>query len=147
MACNASDQAISDRIRILKTGLFNVGRYISIETPDEIRYFEELATPGTELRLVRDHSVPEEPFRINVLAPDGKYLGRVTVSKCETAARLMDAGIEVIAIVNDSLPVHNDDYQHYDLNDHSKIGWSDSQRFGNDHTLCNLPFGIYAVGI
>lgn len=147
MASGANQSLFMNRIRILKTGLFDVGRYISIETPEEIQYFERLATPGTELTLVRDRSRRDEPFRINVLSPDGKMLGRVTPSKSETAARLMDAGIEVIAIVNDSLPIHNDDYQHADLEDHGDFGWSGSERFGNDHSLCNLPFGIYTVGI
>lgn len=147
MASNQNNLSITSRIRILKTGLFNVGRYLSIKTPEQIRYFEQLATPGNELQLVRDRTNPEEPFRINVLSPDGKLLGRVTPSKCETAARLMDAGIQVIAIVNDSLPVHDSDFQKVDLEDHEDNGWSGGERFGNEHSLCNLPFGIYAEGI
>ena len=63
------------RIRILKTGLYNVGANISIKTPEEIQYFEKLATPGTELKLERVYDKPESPWLIKVLAPDGQKLG------------------------------------------------------------------------
>ena len=44
---------ILNRIRILKTGLYGVSRYIDMRVPENRLYFEKLATPGTELKLKR----------------------------------------------------------------------------------------------
>ena len=109
-----SHDLLTNRIRILKTGLYKVNRFISINTPEEIDDFEKLARPGTQLMLRRVRDSQFDPFQIQILAPDGRRLGNVTPDKAETAARLMDAGIEVIAVVSDSLPIHNDDYYHDD---------------------------------
>lgn len=94
-----------NRIRILKTGLAQVNRYIDMSKPENVKYFEELASPGTQLKLKRVKDFPGDPFRIEVFAPDDRFFGRVTVGKNETAARLMDAGLHIIAIVNESLPI------------------------------------------
>ena len=42
-----------NRIRILKTGLAQVNRYIDMSKPENVKYFEELASPGTQLKLKR----------------------------------------------------------------------------------------------
>lgn len=94
----STDQdALLHRTRILKTGFYDVGRYLSIETPEEIQYFERLAKPGTELILERDYGdVEAKPWLIRVLFPfDHRLLGYVTYYKSETAARLMDEGMKV----------------------------------------------------
>ncbi|MDD6877403.1 MAG: hypothetical protein PUD44_06415 [Clostridiaceae bacterium] len=46
---------------------------------------------------------------LELFAPDDRFLGRVTVGKNETCARLIDAGLHIIAIVNESLPIHDID--------------------------------------
>lgn len=84
---------VLDRIRILKTGLFGVERYLDMSDPANVAYFERLAEPGTHLTLRRVKNHPEDPFRIEVFGPEGWFLGRVTAAKNETAARLMDAGL------------------------------------------------------
>ena len=134
------------RIRILKTGLWGIDRFFDMRNQENVAYVEKLATPGTELILKRNYERPNEPFRIDVLSPDGIYIGRVTTSKSQTVARLMDAGFEVVAIVNDSLP-HNSDYDYGKTNqdDVYDIGWTEDSRFENNHSLCNLPYCIYLV--
>ena len=68
-----------NRIRILKTGLAQVNRYIDMSKPENVKYFEELASPGTQLKLKRVKDFSGDPFRIEVFAPDDRFLGRVTV--------------------------------------------------------------------
>ena len=133
------------RIRILKTGLFGVERYLDMRVPENRLLFEKIAQPGTELKLVRVHNDPYNPYRINVYSDKGQYLGRVTKDKGQTAAMLMDAGLEVIAIVNESLPVHDSDYNLGKKDDPDNPGWSEASRFASDHSQCNLPFFIYLV--
>lgn len=135
------------RIRILKTGLFSVDRYLDMSDPANRARFEELATPGTELKLVRNHTDETNPYRIDVYSPDDQYLGRVTVDKSQTAARLMDAGAEVIAVVNESNPIHDSDFNYGTKDVPENVGWSEASREKTDHQLCNLPFGIYLVDI
>ena len=102
-----------------------------------VAYFEHLAEPGTHLTLRRVKNHPEDPFRIEVFGPEGRFLGRVTAAKNETAARLMDAGLPLAAIVNESLPVHDSDlYQ----------GWNQITRLSGRYTNCNLPYSIYLLG-
>ena len=139
------NQLLQQRIRLLKTGLFAVDRHIDMSQAENQLYFEKLATPGTELRLVRCHDKPENPFRIDVYSMDGRYLGRVTEGKDQTVARLMDAGFEIIAIVNESLPFHDSDYNFGIKEKENDPGWSDTTRAQNAHSLCNLPYGIYLV--
>lgn len=136
-----------DRIRILKTGLFGVERYLDMSDPANVAYFERLAEPGTHLTLRRVNGHPEDPFRIEVCGPDGRFLGRVTVSKNETAARLMDAGLSLEAIVNESLPVHDSDLSHglADQPDPADQGWNQITRLNGRYTNCNLPYSIYLV--
>ena len=136
---------LRNRIRILKTGLYGVDRYMDMRVPENLAYFEKLATPGTELKLVRNYNSPYNPFQIDVYSMDDRLLGHVTASKCQTAARLMDAGLEVIAIVNESLPIHDSDYNFGVENKPGEIGWSESSRSETGHILCNLPYGIYLV--
>lgn len=136
-----------NRIRILKTGLAQVERYLDMETPEDIDYFEELATPGTELILKRVKDYPEDPFRIEVFSPDNRFLGRVTVGKNETAARLMDAGLRLVAIVNESLPIHDSDSSQgmSDVIDTKDPGWNERSRTANCYEDCNLPYCIYLI--
>ena len=131
-----------NRIKILKTGLAYVERYLDMNDPENRRYFEELAQPGTELTLrrVKDHA--GDPFRIEVFAPDGRFLGRVTEGKNETAARLMDAGLKVVAIVNRSTPVHDSDVPS-ESRDEPKSGWNAATRMQNGYTDCSLPYALY----
>ena len=138
---------LRNRIRILKTGLYGVERSFEMSDPANRAIFERLAMPGTELKLVRNHQVPDNPFQIDVYSMDDRYLGRVTPRKCQTAARLMDAGFEVVAIVNESLPLHDSDYNFGIEDDPGEIGWSESSRAKTGHVLCNLPFGIYLVDV
>lgn len=135
------------RIRILKTGLYAVDRYLDMSDPANRARFEALATPGTELKLVRNHTDETNPYRIDVFSPDGLYLGRVTVAKSQTAARLMDAGAEVIAVVNESNPVHDSDFNYSAKDVPENVGWSEASREVNDHIICNLPYGIYLVDL
>ena len=139
------NQLLQRRIRLLKTGLFAVDRHIDMRMPENQLYFEKLATPGTELRLVRSHDKPDNPFWIDVYSMDGRYLGRVTEGKDQTVARLMDAGFEIVAIVNESLPFHDSDYNFGIKEKEDDSGWSDTTRAQNAHSLCNLPYGIYLV--
>ena len=141
----AAGDFLSNRIRILKTGLYNVGRFIPIHTPEEIADFEQLARPGTRLMLQRVTDDPWDPFKIRMLAPDGRMLGYVTHEKAETAARLMDAGIEVIAVVSDSLPIHNDDYYHDDQVRASNKGWSKAERIRNGYRVFSLPYSLFMI--
>ncbi len=133
------------RIRILKTGLYAVDRYLDMNDPANRARFEELATPGTELKLVRNHTDETNPYRIDVYSPDDQYLGRVTVDKSQTAARLMDAGAEVIAVVNESKPIHDSDFNYGSKDTPANVGWSETSRETTGHRICNLPFGIYLV--
>ena len=135
------------RIRILKTGLYRVNRYLDMSVEANRIYFERLATPGTELKLKRVKTDESNPWRIDVYGPDDMMLGTVTRMKCQTAARLIDAGFEVIGIVNDSLP-HNSDYDYGKPNVTGvagDVGWTEECREQIDYTLCNLPYGIYLV--
>ena len=136
-----------NRIRILKTGLANVQKYIDMEKASEQAYFEKLAEPGTELKLKRVYDKEEDPFRIEVYAPDDRYLGRVTVGKNETAARLMDAGLKIIAIVNESLPIHDSDDSQGQAEkvNPEDLGWNENSREVNSYRICNLPYCIYLV--
>ena len=140
-----SSSVALNRIRILKTGLYDCNRYLDMNDPENRAYFRKMATPGTELLLVRDHTDEDNPWKINVLTPDGRYIGRVTPSKSETAARLMDAGFEVIAIVNDSLRHNSDTVYGLVIEDTDEIGWTTESREQLNYELCNLPFGIYLV--
>ncbi len=67
-----------NRIRILKTGLADVQNRIDMTLPENREFFERLAEPGTALRLKRVRDDASDPFRVEVYAPDGRYLGRVT---------------------------------------------------------------------
>ena len=139
------DQLLRKRIRILKTGLYGVERYLDMTEPSSRAFFEDLARPGTELVLARNRQHPESPFRIDVYAKSGQFLGRVTEHKCQTAARLMDAGFELVAIVNESLPFHDSDYNFGVEERPGDPGWCDDSRIRSGHSLCNLPYGIYLV--
>jgi len=136
-----------NRIRILKTGLFGVDRYIDMSVPENILYFEKLAEPGTRLKLRRIKDYPTDPFRIEVYAPDDRFLGRVTIGKNETAARLMDAGLILEAIVNKSLPVHGSDSPLEAANIPGTVdsGWDEASRIAKGYDNCNLPFCIYLI--
>lgn len=92
-----------NRIRILKTGLAGVDRYLDMSIPENVLYFEKLANPGTHLKLRRVKDYAGDPFRIEGYAPDDRFLGRVTVGKNETAARLMDAGKTITVFVDEIL--------------------------------------------
>ena len=92
-----------NRIRILKTGLAGVDRYLDMSIPENVLYFEKLANPGMHLKLRRVKDYAGAPFRIEVYAPDDRFLGRVTVGKNETAARLMDAGKTITVFVDEIL--------------------------------------------
>ena len=139
---------VLDRIRILKTGLFGVERYLDMSDPANVAYFEHLAEPGTHLTLRRVKNHPEDPFRIEVFGPEGRFLGRVTAAKNETAARLMDAGLPLAAIVNESLPVHDSDLSQglADRPDPADQGWNQITRLSGRYTNCNLPYSIYLLG-
>ena len=134
-----------NRIRILKTGLANVQYHIDMMQPENRSYFERLAEPGTQLKLKRVRDDENDPFRIDVYSPDNRYLGRVTLGKNETAARLMDAGLKVIAIVNDSLPVHDSDvsFSQGAEPDSDDAGWNEESRIETLYRDCNLPYCIY----
>lgn len=132
-----------NRIRILKTGLADVQRYIDMTIPENRAYFETLSEPGTQLKLKRVHDCAEDPFRIEVYAPDDRFLGRVTLGKNETAARLMDAGLRVIAIVNRSMPVHDSDVSCEEGADES--GWGEESRRLSGYEEVNLPRSLYYV--
>ena len=110
-----------------------------------VAYFEHLAEPGTHLTLRRVKNHPEDPFRIEVFGPEGRFLGRVTAAKNETAARLMDAGLPLAAIVNESLPVHDSDLSQ-GLADPADQGWNQITRLSGRYTNCNLPYSIYLLG-
>ena len=139
---------VLDRIRILKTGLFGVERYLDMSDPANVAYFEHLAEPGTHLTLRRVKNHPGDPFRIEVFGPEGRFLGRVTAAKNETAARLMDAGLPLAAIVNESLPVHDSDLSQglADRPDPADQGWNQITRLSSRYTNCNLPYSIYLLG-
>ena len=134
-----------NRIRILKTGLANVQYHIDMTQPENRSYFERLAEPGTQLKLKRVRDDENDPFRIDVYSPDDRYLGRVTLGKNETAARLMDAGLKVIAIVNDSLPVHDSDvsFSQSAESDSDDAGWDEESRIATQYEDSNLPYCIY----
>ena len=134
-----------NRIRILKTGLARVERYIDMTVPENILFFEKLAQPGTQLKLKRVKDRPEDPFRIEVFSEDDRFLGRVTVGKNETAARLMDAGFSVVAIVNESMPVHDSDLPKKMLDSvgTESIGWDEKSRTAVRYEDCNLPYSLY----
>lgn len=136
---------VLERIRILKTGLFGVERYLGMSDLANVAYFEHLAEPGTHLTLRRVKNHPEDPFRIEVFGPEGRFLGRVTAAKNETAARLMDAGLPLAAIVNESLPVHDSDLSQ-GLADPADQGWNQITRLSGRYTNCNLPYSIYLLG-
>ena len=63
-------ELVLDRIRILKTGLFGVERYLDMSEQENVAYFERLAEPGTHLTLRRVKDYPEDPFRIDVFGPE-----------------------------------------------------------------------------
>lgn len=128
------------RIKILKTGLWGVHRYIDFAKPKEVKYFEKIASPGTELILKRA-ATDDEPWRIEVFGPDERFLGRVTVQKSETAARLMDAGMKIIAIVNDSM-IEGTDMISTQVEPGDE-GWSLKGRMQTKYDEVNLPFSIY----
>lgn len=134
-----------NRIRILKTGLARVERYIDMTVPENILFFEKLAQPGTQLKLKRVKDRPEDPFRIEVFSEDDRFLGRVTVGKNETAARLMDAGFPVVAIVNESMPVHDSELPKKMLDPvgTESIGWDEHSRTAARYADCNLPYSLY----
>ncbi len=136
------DIRLHKQIKILKTGLYNVGRYLDMTQPENLLYFEKLAVPGTELVLKRE-PVPGKPFNINVYSQEGYLLGRMTDNKCQTTARLMDAGIPIIAIVGESLPFHDSDYNFGITETADDPGWSTVSRSQTGHFLCNLPYGVY----
>ena len=142
---DAGDLRLRKRIRLLKTGLYGVDKHIDMSIPGNLAFFESLAAPGTELKLVRNHHVPDNPFQIDVYSMDDRLLGHVTARKCQTVARLMDAGFEVVAIVNESIPLHDSDYNFGIEDKPGEIGWSESSRSETGHVLCNLPYGIYLV--
>lgn len=139
--------ALFNRIRILKTGIANVQDHLDMSSEENRLYFERLAEPGTVLQLRRVYDDETDPFRIEVYSPDGHYLGRVTLEKNETAARLMDAGLSVIAIVNSSMPVHDSDMPSaLPLDAEIKSGgWSETARSATNYDHCNLPFCLYLV--
>lgn len=136
-----------NRIRILKTGLANVQQYLDMDNLENRLYFERLAEPGTELRLKRVQGASGDPFKIEVYSLEGVMLGRVTMGKNETVARLMDAGQHVIAIVNESLPIHDSDDSHGQANvvNPNDPGWNGNSRASIDYSDCNLPYSIYLV--
>lgn len=138
---------VLNRIRILKTGLARVDEYVDMSDPENIEYFENLAVPGTELILRRVTGNNEDLFRIQVLGPDHRFLGRVTLGKNETPARLMDAGVKLIAIVNESLPIHDSDFSDglSDVVDPKDPGWNENSRIAEYYRECNLPYSIYMI--
>lgn len=136
-----------NRIRILKTGLACVERVLDMTVPENREYFEKIAAPGTELLLKRVKDYPGDPFRIEVYSPDSRYLGRVTEGKNETAARLMDAGAQLVAVVNESLPVHDSDSSLglSEAVNNKDPGWNETSREMVEYKDVNLPYGIYLV--
>lgn len=135
-----------NRIRILKTGLANIQKQLNMQEPGNRLLFERIAQPGTRLKLKRVYDDKIDPFRINVYSINDIYLGKVTYGKNETAARLMDAGLDLVAIVNESLPIHNSDHN-WDIKESGSniSGWSEESRKGNDYSNCNLPYCIYLI--
>ena len=133
------------RIRILKTGLANVQNHIDMSLPENRAFFERVAEPGTQLKLQRVRDDELDPFRVEVYSPDDRYLGRVTLGKNETTARMMDAGLKVIAIVNKSLPIHDSDegMGQSEIVDPNDPGWNEASRAAIRYDDCNLPYCIY----
>ena len=144
---NAKDETnikLPKYIKLLKTGLFGVDRFLDMSRPENLLFFEKLAEPGTELVLKREPA-SGKPFNINVYSRDGHRLGSVTYSKCQTVAHLMDAGIPVVAIVGESLPFHDSDYNFGITETPDDPGWSPRSRSQTGYELCNLPYGIYLI--
>ena len=131
------------RIRILKTGIANVQNHIDMSLPENRAFFERLAEPGTQLKLKRVRDNEYDPFCIEVYSPDDRYLGRVTTGKNETTARMMDAGLKVVAIVNKSLPVHDSDADVEQSAYSGDPGWNETSREAIRYADCNLPYCIY----
>lgn len=136
-----------NRIRILKTGLANIQNHIDMSKSENRIFFEKIAEPGTQLKLKRVYDNEKDPFRIEVFSLDDRYLGRVTVGKNETAARLMDGGIKIVAIVNESLPIHDSDSSQglADIANPDDPGWNENSRAVINYNDCNLPYCIYLV--
>lgn len=133
------------RIRILKTGLAKVQNHIDMSLPENRDFFERLAEPGTQLKLKRIRDNEDDPFRVEVYSPNDRFLGRVTLGKNETTARMMDAGLKVVAIVNKSLPIHDSDEamgQSETVNPDDP-GWNEVSRDAIHYDDCNLPYCIY----
>ena len=133
------------RIRILKTGLANVQDHIDMTRAENRAFFERIAEPGTELKLKRVRDDEDDPFRIEVYSPDDRYLGRVTPGKNETAARMIDAGLRIVAIVNKSIPTHDSDISTSlaETADPNDSGWNEASRAASRYDDCNLPYCIY----
>lgn len=134
-----------NRIRILKTGLANVQNHIDMTRPENRAFFEQIAEPGTQLKLKRVRDNEDDPFRVEVYSPDNRYLGRVTLGKNETVARMMDAGLKLTAIVNKSLPIHDSDMgpEQSEAAGPGNPGWNEASRVAMRYDDCNLPYCIY----
>ena len=72
---------------------------------------------------------------------EGKVAAILTVEN----SACLDAGIEVIAVVSDSLPIHNDDYYHDDQVRESNKGWSKAERIRNGYRVCSLPYSLFMI--
>lgn len=59
-----ANQSLLRRIRVLKTGLFALNRYLDTRIPENREKFEKLARPGTELQLVRNYTGSCNPYPI-----------------------------------------------------------------------------------
>ena len=141
---NSEDSNVQlNRIRILKTGLAHVERQFDMNDPDSPALLERIAVPGTELHLVRVDSDLNRPFRIDVYSGDGLFLGHVNENKSQTAARLMDAGFRLAAIVNESMPVHDSDMRARSAETTDDDGWSSGSRVRSGYNECHIPFCIY----
>lgn len=137
---------LHNRIRLLKTGLFGVHRFINFRMNENRAFFEQIAEPGTELMLKRVYDDPNNIFRIDVYYDANIKLGTVTKSKSQTIARLIDAGLEIIAIVNNAIPEHDSDTSDLSFEDDEIYkGWTIEGRIKNDYRFVSLPYGIYLI--
>ena len=87
------------RILILKTGVAALGINLKLLKK---RGEADWCAPGLELQLVRSPKNPADAWAVEVHIPGGSRIGYITRFKNEPIARLMDAGKQLIAIIDDA---------------------------------------------
>ncbi|MBR2047910.1 MAG: HIRAN domain-containing protein [Oscillospiraceae bacterium] len=117
------------RILVLKTGLAGIQYYIRDEADQKAL---DARKPGDELLLYREPDNKFDEWAVAIYRNESDQIGFLTRFKNETIARLMDAGKQFVAVVDDPAELEQDTYA--------------EPRYRRAYTEnMGLPFSVYLV--